>query len=54
LKRIYISPELEILYFIPMENMANSIDWYNGDLVEEGAGSADATNPRGQIPGWGN
>ena len=54
MKKLYISPELEIWCFIPMENMANGIDWYNGDLVDPDEGSADATVPGGQIPGWGN
>lgn len=53
-KKLYISPVLEILYFIPMENVANSIDWYNGDLAETDDMSADATIPGGQIPGWGS
>ena len=58
LKKLYISPELEIWYFIPMENMANGngIDWYNGDQVMPVAESEeiDATIPGSQIPGWGN
>lgn len=56
MKKLYISPELEILYFIAMENMANGngIDWYNGESVQAEEESADATIPGGQIPGWGN
>lgn len=58
MKKLYISPELEIWCFIPMENMANGngIDWYNGDQVMPVAESEeiDATIPGSQIPGWGN
>lgn len=58
MKKTYISPELEIWCFIPMENMAkgNGIDWYNGDQVMPVAESEeiDATIPGSQIPGWGN
>ena len=55
MKKLYISPELEILYFVPMENMANNINWYNGELAEvDEFSNPDATIPGGQIPGWGN
>ena len=55
MNKFYISPDAEILYFVPMENVANDIDWYNGDQVMPVAESEeiDATVPGGQIPGWG-
>lgn len=56
MKKLYISPELEILYFFPMENMANGngIDWYNGIVSEEDKEHVDASLPGTQVPGWGN
>jgi len=52
MEKLYIPPEAEIVCFLPMENMANGIDWYNGDAVEPDDSSGDATIPGSQIPGW--
>jgi len=64
MEKLYIPPEAEIVCFLPMENMANGIDWYNGDAVEPDdssgmpqfpaarslAGRADLYNPRAIKP----
>ena len=58
MNKFYISPEVEILFFLPAENMANGGDWYNGDQMRATELSdgeiVDATIPGSGIPGWGN
>ena len=56
MKKLYISPELEIWCFMPMENVANGngVDWYNGVVSEEDKEHVDASLPGVNVPGWGN
>ncbi len=53
MKQLYISPELEILLFLPAERLANDIEWQN-DEVSSTEPVPDVTIPGSQIPGWGN
>lgn len=56
MKKLYISPKLEIIRFVTFEKLAtdeeNDPQWQNG----EGSTSEtiDATFPGSQVPGWGN
>ena len=49
MKEMYSSPELEILYFMPLEHTANNVTLPNDVASDE---TADAYIPGGGIPGW--
>lgn len=51
LKEMYISPDLEVVWFVSAQRLASDPLWQNEGSQEE---IPDVSVPGTQIPGWGN
>ena len=42
MKELYISPELEILCFLPVEGIANEATWQNQRAIDDGLSTSES------------
>lgn len=54
MKKSYISPDVDVLLFLSLEQLATEPEQLNADGTSTSEPVPDVTIPGPQIPGWGN
>ena len=53
MEKVYISPQVEILRFLPLEKLANELEQLDEEMSYTEP-VPDVTIPGNKVPGWGN